>query len=154
MSYEAWGDDDAQEVPDGCWGSATVECVVGCIKDLRKEPVYERGRKENGISTRFLARVTLLEAEAGIRDPGDPFVKEAEAMLADDRTVAGWRYDLREKLREHGPYPGMADAFEVRHGVPFDHPGWRDEAATWAAAWKAALVRHPPVARLDQGGKA
>ncbi len=139
MSLEVWGDDDAQELPDGCWGPVTVECVVGCIKDLRTEPVYEGGKKENGISARFLARLTLLECEAGLRPASDPFVKEAEAMVADDKMVAGERHALRERLRSDGPYPGMAEAFEVRYGVPFDHPEWRDETATWAAAWKAAL---------------
>lgn len=141
MSLEAWGDDDAQELPDGCWGPVTVECVVGCIKDLRAEPVYEGGKKENGISARFLARITLLEAEAGLRAASDPFVKDAERVVADDRTVAGERYELRERLRRDGPYRGMAEAFEVRTGVPFDHPDWRDESATWAAAWKAAKAQ-------------
>lgn len=82
MSLEAWGDEgDDHELPDGCWGPVTVECVVGCIKDLVAEPVYEGGKKENGISTRFLARLTLLQREAELLPHDHPLVREAEAMF-------------------------------------------------------------------------
>ena len=36
------------------------------------------------------------------------------------------------------PYPGMADAFEQHFSQSFIDREWRAEAATWAAAWKAA----------------
>ena len=36
------------------------------------------------------------------------------------------------------PYPGMADAFEQHFSQSFIDHEWRVEAATWAAAWKAA----------------
>lgn len=85
MSLEAWGDDDAQELPDGCWGPVTVECVVKCIKDLIAEPVYEGGKKDNGISTRFLARLTLLQREAGLLPADHPLVREAEAMFPEPK---------------------------------------------------------------------
>ena len=35
-------------------------------------------------------------------------------------------------------YPGMADAFEQHFSQSFIDREWRAEAATWAAAWKAA----------------
>lgn len=37
------------------------------------------------------------------------------------------------------PFPGMATAFEAHYGQRWTDPDWRKEAATWAAAWKAAL---------------
>ena len=36
------------------------------------------------------------------------------------------------------PYPGMSDAFEQHFSQSFTDREWRAEAATWAAAWKAA----------------
>ena len=36
------------------------------------------------------------------------------------------------------PYPGMADAFEQHFSQSFIDREWKAEAATWAAAWKAA----------------
>lgn len=53
------------------------------------------------------------------------------------------REAFKARLREHGPYPGMAEAFEARYSVPFDDPDWRGEASVWAAAWKAALRSVP-----------
>lgn len=52
------------------------------------------------------------------------------------------------------PYPGMADAFEQHFSQSFIDREWRAEAATWAAAWKAAK-RHgaqpaPSIAEQDQ----
>lgn len=138
MSLEAWGDDgDGMDVPDGWWGSDQVDDVVQAIKDLRAESVYEHGNKESGISVRFLARITMLEHMAGLRPASDPFVREADAMFAADAPPSE-RQRFKAALREQGPYPGMAEAFEVRYGAPFDHPDWRDEASIWATAWKAA----------------
>ena len=40
----------------------------------------------------------------------------------------------------HGPdapYPGMVEAFEKHYGQSWTDKEWRDEARTWAAAWKA-----------------
>ncbi len=82
MSLEAWGDDGAEELPDGCWYPDQVEIVLECIKELVAEPVYEGGRMENGISTRFLARLTVLQANAGLLEADNPLVREAEAMFA------------------------------------------------------------------------
>lgn len=85
MSREAWGDDgDVQELPEGCWSACEVEVVVACIKDLVAEPVYEGGVMANGISTRFLARMTILQGEAGLLPTDSPLYKEAEAMFRDD----------------------------------------------------------------------
>jgi len=36
------------------------------------------------------------------------------------------------------PYPGMSEAFEQHFSQSFIDREWRAEAATWAAAWKAA----------------
>ncbi len=40
------------------------------------------------------------------------------------------------------PYPGMASAFEVHTGQSWTDSEWRQEAAMWAAAWKAALMHN------------
>lgn len=81
MSYDAWGDDDARELPDGCWHADQVAIVMECIKELMAEPLYEGGDKARGVSTRFLARLTVLQANAGLLEPSNPLVREAEAMF-------------------------------------------------------------------------
>lgn len=84
MSREAWGDDgDERELPDGCWGPVEVEVVTQCIKELCAEPVYEGGVMANGISVRFLARLTILQGEAGLIPTDGPLYKEAEEMFRD-----------------------------------------------------------------------
>ena len=52
------------------------------------------------------------------------------------------------------PYPGMADAFEQHFSQSFIDREWRAEAATWAAAWKAAK-RHcaQPAPSVPEGWK-
>lgn len=55
--------------------------VVSCIKDLVAEPVYEGGAMANGISVRFLARLTILQGEAGLIPTDGPLYKESEAMF-------------------------------------------------------------------------
>lgn len=135
MSLEAWGDEgDARELPDGCWSEVTVEVVLDCIRDLLREPFYEGWQMANGISVRFLARLTILQGEAGLIPTDGAIYREAEAMFREPTE----REAFKARLREHGPYPGMAEAFETRYGAPFDHADWRAEAATWAEAWKAA----------------
>lgn len=82
MSYEAWGEpDDDYPLPDGCWGEGTVSAVIGCIKDLVAEQFYEDGQMAKGVSTRFLMRLTLLQREAGLLEPDNPLVREAEAFF-------------------------------------------------------------------------
>lgn len=81
MSYEAWGDDDAREVPDGWWAEDSVQVVQGCIRELVAEPVYEGGKMENGISVRFLARLTILQGEAGLIPTDGPLYRDAAAAL-------------------------------------------------------------------------
>lgn len=85
MSWEAWGDpeDDGWEhfADAGCWSSDEVDEVTAAIKALREEPVYENALKANGISVRFLMRITLLEAAANLRAHDDPLVVEARAVL-------------------------------------------------------------------------
>ena len=47
-----------------------------------------------------------------------------------------------ENSRDDGPaFPGMIEAFEKHYGQSWADREWRDEARTWAAAWKAA-IRH------------
>lgn len=87
MSYEAWGDDDAGDtdylIDAGWWPSETVREVQDAIKALASEPVYESGDKANGISVRFLARLTLLKNAAELVGYDDPLVVEARQMFAE-----------------------------------------------------------------------
>ena len=92
MSWEAWGDGDdgsdgtVERLMDaGWWPSEKAKEVEDAIKALRSEPVYENGDKANGISTRFLMRVTLLEVAAELRHSDDPLAIEASAVLATSR---------------------------------------------------------------------
>lgn len=82
MSLEAWGDDNAQELPDGCWGECQVSVVLDCIKELAGEQLYEDGQMAKGISTKFLARLTILQGEAGLIPTDSPLYREAEAMFS------------------------------------------------------------------------
>ena len=53
-----------------------------------------------------------------------------------------WKRFSDELFRSSdAPYPGMIEAFEKHYGQSWTDREWRDEARTWAAAWKAA-VRH------------
>lgn len=83
MSYEAWGEPDEPSIPEGCWGECTVSVVLDCIKDLVGETLYEDGQMAKGVSTRFLARLTILQGEAGLIPTDSPIYREAEAMFAD-----------------------------------------------------------------------
>lgn len=48
------------------------------------------------------------------------------------------------------PYYGMREAFEAHYGQSWTDKDWRNEASTWAAAWKAALLKKQGVdARAD-----
>lgn len=39
------------------------------------------------------------------------------------------------------PYPDMASSFEIRYGQKWSDPDWRQETATWAAAWRMSADR-------------
>ncbi|MBX2989470.1 MAG: hypothetical protein KF802_16395 [Bdellovibrionaceae bacterium] len=85
MSWEAWGDDDDQNydhlIEAGWWWSEKVDDVRSLVTLLMNEPIYEGGKKENGVSTRFLAHLTLLKHEFDL-PVDEALVKEADAMLA------------------------------------------------------------------------
>ena len=55
---------------------------------------------------------------------------------------------------EDAQYPGMATAFEAHYGQSWTDPDWRKEAATWAAAWKAALSHNVEVTGKPPRGAA
>ena len=67
------------------------ERVVGEIRlqnavhNVLAEPIYEEGKRENGISVRFLMRLTMLANEARLKGYGSKskVVKEAVALLGD-----------------------------------------------------------------------
>jgi hypothetical protein len=85
MSLEAWGDEgdgfDAGALLEaGWWDPDKAEAVKQAAEAIHREPLYEGGKKENGISTRFLMRLTILRFEMGIDMP-QPLVDEARASL-------------------------------------------------------------------------
>jgi hypothetical protein len=87
MSYEAWGDDDdgsdrvvERLLNDGWWSADDAEEVKELVRALASEHIYENGRKEDGVSVRFLMRLTLLRARVGLDVP-TLMVEEAKAAL-------------------------------------------------------------------------
>jgi hypothetical protein len=85
VSWEAWGDgddgfDSRQLFDAGWWGPDDVADVKKRIVDLAQEPLYENGRKEDGVSVRFLMRLTLLKQAAGLDVP-EQLASEARAAL-------------------------------------------------------------------------
>lgn len=84
MSYEVWGEpDDGPELPDGWWNEDDVLGVQEAVTSLLKEPVYEGGEKERGVSVRFLARLSVLKLRAGLATADDPLIAEALAILGE-----------------------------------------------------------------------
>lgn len=56
-----------------------------------------------------------------------------------DGTKKPWARYCHELVRSpDAPYPGMAEAFEQYFGQSWTDRDWKEEARTWAAAWKAA----------------
>lgn len=85
----------------------------------------------------------------GIKGAGTRLVRLVEAELQPDFCDKNctWRdhhpdcekAELQPVQEPDVPFPGMATAFEAHYGQRWTDPDWRKEAATWAAAWKAAL---------------
>ena len=113
MSWEAWGDppDDGWDTfaEAGCWSVDEVDDVLAAIKALTAEQVYEDGQKDKGVSVKFLMRITLLEAAAGLRPHDDPLVVEAEALTNAERTKVSSQasgQDREEPKQEINPSNG------------------------------------------------
>jgi hypothetical protein len=85
MSWGAWGDDDPKDVPEGWWTDVTVQVVQECIRDLLAEPIYEDRQMAKGISVRFLARLSILQGEAGLMSTKDPMYIDAERILCEPK---------------------------------------------------------------------
>lgn len=90
MSREAWGDESDSEyahvdslIDAGWWPSEQAKEVEAAIEALDRETLYEDGKKDNGVSVRFLARITMLRLAAGLIRSDDPMAIEAVAMFAD-----------------------------------------------------------------------
>lgn len=92
MSLEVWGDGDEDDhhsyyaeqfIKNGWWDEDTSARVIAAVKALNAEPMYEDGHLANGISVRFLMRLSILSDECGlIGDPaGQLVVAEARKEL-------------------------------------------------------------------------
>lgn len=95
MSWEVWGDNEPENVDHlleaGWWDCERVDAVKGAIKALYGEQMYENGRKEEGVSVRFLMRLHILLWEAHIDVP-QALVDEARNFFAaEQRARAGVR---------------------------------------------------------------
>jgi hypothetical protein len=74
-----------------------------------------------------------------------PLYAIAPAAAAEPCTL---RDPRMEPFDRHGPFPGMIAAFELSYGQSWTDKDWRDEASTWARAWKAALADRERAASL------
>lgn len=84
MSWEVWGEpDEGPELPDGWWDDDQVSDVQEAVKALCKETLYEDGKKDNGVSVRFLARMNVLKLRAGLVTSDDPLIAEALEIVGE-----------------------------------------------------------------------
>lgn len=87
MSLEAWGDEDwnnGPELPEGWWDDEQVDGVQEAVKALCEETLYEDGKKDSGVSVRFLARMSVLKLRAGLANADDPLIAEALAIVGEE----------------------------------------------------------------------
>ena len=71
--------------------------------------------------------------------------EEAQAEQMADRA---WnKFNAAISDGPDSPYPGMAQAFEACYSQKWPDPEWRQETATWAAAWKCA---HPAIVQKGE----
>lgn len=87
MSYEVFGGGDEEDYSHltdaGWWDGDQVREVLDAINALTAENVYESNKKENGISVRFLQRLTQLRQAAGL-DVHPTAAEEAKAAFECD----------------------------------------------------------------------
>jgi hypothetical protein len=76
--------DDGPELPDGWWDEDTVDQVQEAVRRLVGETLYEGGQMANGISVRFVARLSMLQNAVGLMPDDNPLVIEATAMFRDE----------------------------------------------------------------------
>ena len=85
-----------------------------------------------GVMLRAADEIECLRAKIEQMEQQGPSEQDASVRKA-------WARFSHELHRSpDAPYPGMADAFEQHFSQSFIDREWRAEAATWAAAWKAA----------------
>lgn len=68
---------------------ARMRAAERAAAELSAERVYEDGQMARGISTRFLARLTLLRVATGLMPKDHPLAVEAEAMFAEQPLGVG-----------------------------------------------------------------
>lgn len=85
MSLEAWGDepDYGPELPEGWWDEDQVASVTDAVQALCSETLYEDGKKDGGVSVRFLSRMSVLKYRAGLAKADDPLIAEALAIVGE-----------------------------------------------------------------------
>lgn len=88
MSYEVFGDNDNPAAEGflemGWWTDEQAKEVTDAVQALCDEKMYEGNEMSNGVSVRFIARLTLLRAAVGL--PVDERLRrEAEQMFPEER---------------------------------------------------------------------
>ena len=85
-----------------------------------------------GVMLRAADEIERLRAKIAEMERQEPSEQDASVRKA-------WARFSHELHRSpNAPYPGMSEAFEQHFSQSFIDREWRAEAATWAAAWKAA----------------
>ncbi len=73
----------------------------------------------------------------------DAFIEEAREVLSASPQAPAQPASKAERVHaivNDGPFPGVSEAFDAHMGAAcWTDPAYRQDAATWAAAWKAAL---------------
>jgi hypothetical protein len=123
----------AASVPVG-WKLVPVKCT-SAMKDVGIS--YEYATVADG---RLLAQSMWNELLAATPAPSPaPVAQEAADTGADERIErALGQFYMGVSDSDKTPYPGMAEAFEGHFGQSWQDRDWRQEASTWAAAWRKA----------------
>lgn len=100
----------------------------------------------------LMSREELIAAAESIGMRFPPLeLPEQPAPAERGEQTAPTKAERVHALVNGGPFPGMSEAFDAHMGVGcWVDLAYRQDAATWAAAWKAALASAP---RVPQGWK-
>lgn len=123
-----------------------------------EQPLAEQELRE--LLARSVAGAALYADDGELQDsselPAIDFKRDAPGEIARKLTDRGLTR-LTKPERVHalvndGPWPGMSEAFDAHMGAAcWTDPAYRQDAATWAAAWKASKrAGQPPRDAVQQ----
>lgn len=127
--------------------------------DRAEQPQAEQELRE--LLARSVAGAALCADDGELQDnselPAIDFKRDAPGEIARKLTDRGLKRltkaDRVHALVNDGPWPGMSEAFDAHMGAAcWTDPAYRQDAATWAAAWKASKrAEQPPRDAVQQG---